>query len=131
MLRIKVQNMWKNRPVNGYVVLSMVCDIDDKIVTISSVNCWTWKQAIDSNYRFCMTQSANISNFNLQKTHWIKFTTFSKTKETMSELRTQQWWIFCVINLLQNHTSWQQLQQDLHMYKEHNILRRSNPFFLD
>ena len=53
-------------PMNGNVVLSVVGDIDDNVISFSDINGWSWKHPIYYNDWLGMAQPAHILHLNLR-----------------------------------------------------------------
>ena len=52
--------------MSGNVVLSVVGDIDDNVISFSDINGWSWKHPIDCNDWLGMAQPAHILHLNLR-----------------------------------------------------------------
>ena len=52
--------------MNGNIILRVVCDIDENLVSFSNINGRAWKHPIYCNNWFSMAQPAHILDLNLR-----------------------------------------------------------------
>ena len=71
--------------MNGYVILGVVCDIDNNSIAFSSINCRPRKHAIYRNNWFGMAQPAHILHLNLIPKQKYEFISFVVVRNFMNQ----------------------------------------------